>query len=165
MPSNHWKPMPEGKRYGSLTVLKRPLANPLKYHQNLCQCDCGKKLVVTTHMLATGMTTDCGCVKRDRVRNDMYPERIRGLDNLANAIVERAADDYRKAVMNNLKSGTTHELKPLRRFFRSEWCAVLTTLDTELLMKRIEQECIEEFERNKKHAKHKNQVCQRHSAD
>ena len=146
----HHKAMPEGSRYGSLVVLKRPLANPLKSHQNLCQCDCGRKVIVTTFMLATGKTTDCGCVKRDRERVDMYPARVTGLDNLAVAIVDQAASDYRKAVMANLKNGSLGDLVALRRFFRSEWCAALTNLDGEMLMRRIEQECIEEYERKKR---------------
>lgn len=158
-----YKAMPEGARYGSLVVLKRPLDNPLESHQNLCQCDCGRRVIVTTHMLIKGKT-DCGCVMRDRKTNAMYPERIKGLDNLANAIVERAVADYRMAVMNNLKTGSVSELTALRHFFRSGWCSGLTNLDTDFLMNRIEQECIIEFERTKKHG-HKDQVPQGYSAD
>jgi len=164
MPSRYWGSEQEGMRFGSLVVMKRPTTNPLKYHQNLCKCDCGNVLIVTTHMLETGKTTDCGCVKRDRKTNAMYPERIKGLDNLANAIIAKAADDYRQAVMVNLKNGSTGELLNLRRFFRSSWCMILTDLNTDALMKEIEQECIAEFERKKKHG-HKNQVPEGHSAD
>lgn len=165
MPSRYWGSEPEGMRFGSLVVMKRPTNKPLKYHQNLCKCDCGNALIVTTHMLETGKTTDCGCVKRGRKRNDMYPARLKGLDNLANAIVERAAADYRLAVMAYLKNGSAGELLNLRKFFRSDWCAGLTDLDTDALMNRIEQECMIEFERKKKHGKHKDQVPQGHSAD
>ena len=164
MPSRYWGFEPEGARFGRLVVLKRPLDYPIKYHQNLCQCDCGKLLVVTTHMLETGKTADCGCVKRARVRNDMYPERIEGLDHLASAVIARAIADYRHAVMVNLKNGSLSELRELRRFFRSDWCSTLTKLDTKALMKRIEEECIEEFERAKKHG-HQNQVPPRYFAD
>ena len=164
MPSRHWGSEPEGMRFGSLVVMKRPTTKKLKYHQNLCKCDCGNVLVVTTHMLETGKTTDCGCVKRGRKRNDIYPERFKGLDNLANAIVERAAVDYRMAVMSYLKNGESGELLYLRRFFRSGWCSALTDLNTEALMKQIEQECMKEFERKKKHG-HQDQVPEGHSAD
>ena len=153
-----------GLRYGSLTVLKRPPELALKQHQNLCQCDCGKKLIVTSHMLATGKTTDCGCVIRNRVRNDMYPERIEGLDHLANAVIARAIADYRHAVMVNLKNGSIGELKELRKFFRSGWCTTLTEMDTKALMKCIEEECITEFERTKKRG-YQNQVHKEHSAN
>lgn len=145
------KPIPEGKRYGSLVVQKRPLKNPLKYHQNLCKCDCGRTVIVSTYMLSTGKTTECGCMKRSGEVNSLYPERIKGLDDLANAIVQKAADDYRQAVMAFLKSGDNGNLTILRRFFRSGWYSVLTELDAEVLMNRIEQECIIEFERKKKH--------------
>ena len=101
--SKHWTYLPEGKRYGSLVIMKRPSGNLLEYYENLCQCDCGKRVIVTSHMLATGKQTDCGCVERDRNRNDIYPERLKGLDNLANAIIQRAAADYRIAFMRYLK--------------------------------------------------------------
>lgn len=146
-----YKPIPEGKRYGLLVVQKRPLKNPLKYHQNICKCECGRKVIVTSYMLATGKATDCGCVKRDRETNALYPERLKGLDNLANGIVQKAADDYRQAVMQFLKNGNNGELTALRNFFRSGWFSVLTKLDAEVLMNRIEQECVIEFERKKKH--------------
>ena len=165
MPSCYWGSEPEGARFGSLVVLRRPVNKPLKYHQNLCMCDCGNVLIVTTHMLETGKTADCGCKKRGRITNAMYPERIKGLDNLANAVVWTAASDYRNAVMAFLKHGEAGELVKLRHFFRSDWYTTLTDLDGELLMKMIEQECITEFERTKKRGKHKNQVPERHSAD
>lgn len=161
-----YKAMPEGARYGSLVVLKRPIKKPLQSHQNLCRCDCGRVLIVTTHMLSSGKITDCGCVKRERKNNDMYPERIKGLDNLASAIVTRAIADYKQAVMINLKNGSYSQLRELRKFFKSDWFKALTDLDGEVLMKCIEQECVTEFEeREKKKHGHKNQVPQGHSAD
>ncbi len=150
MPRNHWKCLPEGRRYGSLTVMKRPSGNLLESYENLCQCDCGRRAIVTSHMLVSGKQTDCGCVFRERKRNDIYPERLKGLDNLANAIINRAAMDYRIAFMRYLKKKDPSVLKDLRRFFRSDWCEVLTDLDMEVLMNRIEQECIIEFERKQK---------------
>ena len=160
-----YKSLEEGRRYGSLTVMKRPTDKPLNYGQNLCQCDCGRQIVVTTYALATGKKTDCGCVERGRKRNDLYPERIKGLDNLANAIMHRAAMDYRIAFMRYLKKKDPSVLEELRRFFKSDWGAYMTNIDTDVLMNRIEQECIIEFERKQKKHGHKDQVPEGHSAD
>ena len=98
----------------------------------------------------------------------LTPENIKGLDNLANAIVVKAADDYKKAYMRYLKKKDSQsELDTLRHFFRSQWCMALTDVNTELLMQDIEKECKERFERKKNHGKshHKNQVPEGHTAD
>ncbi len=94
----------------------------------------------------------------------LTPENIKGLDNLANAVVAIAAADYKKAYMTYLKKNNLAELEDLRRFFRSQWCMALTDLDTEVLMRDIEKECRVRFERKKRHG-NKNQVPQGHSAD
>ena len=94
----------------------------------------------------------------------MTPERIKGLDALANAVVAKAADDYRKAYMLFLKGKETSDLDQLRHFFRSQWCAVLTDLNTKALVEEIEKECREKFERKRNYA-NKNQVPHGHSAD
>ena len=57
--------------------------------------------------------------------------------NLANAIVCVAADDYRTA----LKQHDELLMSSLQRFFRSAWCSVLTGIDTELLMEALNKEC------------------------
>lgn len=67
-----------------------------------------------------------------RMRNDNGDP----YQNLANAIVCVAADDYRAAVQN----GDTLLLSDLRRFFRSAWCSLLTNLDTEVLMEALDRE-------------------------
>lgn len=89
---------------------------------------------------------------------------LKGLDALANAIVEKAAADYRKAYMLHLKGKKTSDLEQLQHFFRSDWCTTLTDLNTEALMAGIEKECKEKFERKHRHG-NKNQVPQGHSAD
>lgn len=154
-----------GKRYGKLLVLKKKEGSGIPKVDVPCLCDCGRHVAVNRQMLLSGRTTDCGCIERNRNNNNMYPERVKGLDYLAGAIVERAAADYRMAYMRYLKKNKNEkDLLPLRKFFKSEWCAGLTKLDIDALVNRIEQECIIEFERKKKHG-HKNQVPQGHSAD
>ena len=56
--------------------------------------------------------------------------------NLANAIICVAADDYRTA----LKQGDKLLMSSLQRFFRSAWCGVLTSIDTEFLMDALNKE-------------------------
>lgn len=67
-----------------------------------------------------------------RLRNDDEDP----YQNLANAIVCVAADDYRTA----LKEGNKTLLLSLQRFFRSAWCGLLTGIDTELLMDALHKE-------------------------
>lgn len=61
---------------------------------------------------------------------------ISGYENLANAIIIQAAEDYRRA----LESDNRGTLREIERFFRSDWFIVLTDLNPELLLKRLKQE-------------------------
>lgn len=67
-----------------------------------------------------------------RLRNDAEDP----YQNLANAIVCVAADDYRTA----LRQHDELLISSLQRFFRSAWCSVLTGIDTELLMEALNKE-------------------------
>ncbi len=53
---------------------------------------------------------------------------------LANAIIEQAVKDYRKA------DATPQARYAIKRFFLSEWFRMLTDLDGKLLVSRLEQE-------------------------
>ena len=71
--------------------------------------------------------------------NDSY-------ERLANAIVLQAVKDYRFAMKrlaiyprNDSALYTKHEIE---RFFRSDWYALLTTVDPETLIKRLNEEVI-----------------------
>lgn len=66
-------------------------------------------------------------------------------ENLANAIVLRAVDDYREA-LRDLEANPSYSLalrtvSDVERFFRSGWFSVLTSLDGVLLMKKLQKEC------------------------
>jgi len=54
-------------------------------------------------------------------------------ENLANAIILRAVEDYR--LTDNEK-----ELEEIERFFHSDWFATLTRLDPDLLIKKLRKE-------------------------
>lgn len=66
-------------------------------------------------------------------------EKEEPFQNLANAIICVAADDYRTA----LATGDTELLSSLKRFFRSAWYRVLTGVDPEFLMSALDEECQE----------------------
>ena len=62
----------------------------------------------------------------------MY-ENQENYEKLANAIILQAVYDFRK-------SGCYQTRNSIKRFFRSDWFKVLTNIDGEMLIKRLEQE-------------------------
>ena len=65
-------------------------------------------------------------------------------ENLANAIIQLAADDYKKAVIklkksphNSIARGT---IESTLKFFRSDWYRQLTNLDSETLIRMLNEE-------------------------
>jgi hypothetical protein len=67
-------------------------------------------------------------------------------ENLANAIVLQAVRDYREALAraasHSAKDCYQRNKADLERFFRSGWFGVLTNLDLELLIGRLNQEVV-----------------------
>jgi len=65
-------------------------------------------------------------------------------ENLANAIIQTAATDYRAAMRrlgkNHDNYAAASEATELERFFRSAWYEMLTDLDGEYLLGRLRQE-------------------------
>ena len=63
---------------------------------------------------------------------------------LANAIVIMAAKDYRRALRIQRRNPGSHAAKiridEIERFFRSEWCMVLTAVDGNALIARLKEE-------------------------
>lgn len=64
--------------------------------------------------------------------------------NLANAIVKNAADDYRAALRglerNPESAGYQADAKKIERFFRSPWYQMLTDVDGEYLIRRLQED-------------------------
>lgn len=64
--------------------------------------------------------------------------------NLANAIVELAAKDYRKALKALKKNPKNQSAMSLamecERFFKSEWITALTSVDGEYIMNKLREE-------------------------
>ncbi|SDN09493.1 hypothetical protein [Acetanaerobacterium elongatum] len=65
-------------------------------------------------------------------------------ENLANAVILRAVEDYRKSLrvlsMHPYHRDALREKRSILRFFHSDWFRVLTNLDPELLVKRLDKE-------------------------
>lgn len=54
-------------------------------------------------------------------------------EDLANAIIIQAVKDYRKTKSPQVRN-------ELKRFFKSEWFSILTNLDGDILIKKLERE-------------------------
>ena len=63
-----------------------------------------------------------------------------GYEDLANAIILKAVDDYRTALQGVPCKDTDKEIKELEKFFRSAWFKVLTKIDGEYLIARLREE-------------------------
>ena len=65
-------------------------------------------------------------------------------ENLANAIILTAVDDYRRALKRLAKAPNSNDAKAdveeLERFFRSKWYADLTSVDREYLIRKLRAE-------------------------
>jgi hypothetical protein len=67
----------------------------------------------------------------------------RAYENLANAIIESAVNDYRKAlkgVTYDRRISPDHLIETLEKFFRSSDFGALTKLDGEYLISRLREE-------------------------
>lgn len=65
-------------------------------------------------------------------------------EELANAVVLQAVKDYRKTLLTLLANPDDHNAhirkQHIKRFFRSRWFTVLTDLDSESLIERLDKE-------------------------
>ena len=72
-------------------------------------------------------------------KNDLDP-----YESLSNAIVAQAATDYRtamRALQNNPESKIAlSEVRDIRKFFRSGWYSLLTSIDGEYLIEKLNEE-------------------------
>lgn len=72
---------------------------------------------------------------------DLHPD---GIQNLKEAIVARAADDWRSAVNAQKRGNTLNEYRRSRaeveQFFLSDWFYALTGLDGKYIIRQLKQE-------------------------
>lgn len=57
-----------GMRIGRLVVVKRVGKRKNGNITWLCECDCGNTCVVDGHLLRLGLTSSCGCIRREQSR-------------------------------------------------------------------------------------------------
>lgn len=55
-----------GKRFGRLTVIERGKNSNNGHACWICQCDCGKEVIVNSSDLRSGKQISCGCYNRER---------------------------------------------------------------------------------------------------
>ena len=81
-----------GDKYGHLTIIKEvePYVSPSgnKKRKFLCSCDCGSKQVevLLTH-LREGLTTSCGCVQKEKIKEN-------GKNNHKTNIYDLTSEEY-----------------------------------------------------------------------
>ena len=64
-------------------------------------------------------------------------------NTLANAIIEQAVSDYRKSLKGikaDARVSVEDMLKDCERFFKSEWFTILTKINGEQLMRKLQEE-------------------------
>lgn len=74
-------------------------------------------------------------------------------ENLANAIIQQAVDDYRKVCNGKtgiLLEGDSRSIKKIEDFFLSGWFHMLTKIDGRMLIKRLRSEANEAYIRKRK---------------
>ncbi len=70
----------------------------------------------------------------------------RNWEDLAQAIIMKAVEDYRKARRRVRhfpdQKGAQATIREVEKFFRSRWFAQLTDIDGEMLIKRLREEVV-----------------------
>lgn len=131
---------------GMITVIRRA-ENKGRKARWLCLCQCGKIFIAYGYSLRAGLTKSCGCFRNTELGEEkmkqpsvslsrLKRDREDPYQNLANAIVAVAADDYRLALQEN----DSDLMRSLERFFYSEWYKLLTNLNPKVLLELLHQE-------------------------
>lgn len=158
-----------GQRFGKLTAIKRAanktFENEPPQIQYLCRCDCGVERIFSAKNLKNGASKSCGCSRFKKWEEKRYKvsrgsgwggedRPIDGYINLANAIIEMAAKDYKAVYKSYLLAPNSKEanrrLQQERKFFYSPLYGVLTTYDGDMLLERLEREVMNSFKRGRK---------------
>lgn len=141
-----------GQVFGRLKVLGRyeDKSSHVKWQ---CKCKCGRKCVVEGRNLKSGKTRSCGCIQRgtkkvsvmgaraeersSASRNNLArDEEFEPYQDLANAIICVAADDYRAA----LREENDGLKRAVESFFFSDWYEMLTRVPPMLILSKLRHE-------------------------
>lgn len=67
-----------------------------------------------------------------------------GYEELANAIIIKTAEDYRKAAeilkSNPRDSEARREIRKCEKFFNSKWCCLLSEVDGKMILRKLREE-------------------------
>ena len=61
-----------GQRFGRLVVIKKECSGT--HAKFLCQCDCGKQIIVRGDSLQSGKTVSCGCEKKTKIKAEQLKD-------------------------------------------------------------------------------------------
>ncbi|WP_436665211.1 alcohol dehydrogenase [Lactiplantibacillus plantarum] len=61
-----------GETFSRLTVIERTESAPNGNARWLCQCSCGRQVVVDSYRLRKGITKSCGCLRADVSRKNIF---------------------------------------------------------------------------------------------
>ena len=61
-------------------------------------------------------------------------------EDLANAVIIQAVNNYRNLLNGNIKPKTGLSIPELEKFFKSEWFRVFTNMDGATIMNRVRRE-------------------------
>lgn len=85
-----------GQKFGHLTVLsKSKERGTQREYKWLCQCDCGRKTLVTTAMLNSGSITSCGHVRLEKSKQNLKPSDYRHKKQLNNRLPSNNVTGYK----------------------------------------------------------------------
>lgn len=65
-----------GQRFGRLLVIGRAERSRNKHSRWICRCDCGRETVVLGPSLTNLACKSCGCLRREKAKARMTPDRI-----------------------------------------------------------------------------------------
>jgi hypothetical protein len=91
---NHQVKDRTGFRYGRLTVIRFSEERKSGGVCWVCECDCGKEIIVSANSLATGNTVSCGCYNLDKIK-----ERQTKHGHSSNGIISPEFRTYRNMKM------------------------------------------------------------------
>lgn len=130
-----------GQRFGSLTVIERAENPDNRQAKWLCRCEeCGGTYIAYGLNLKSCRITSCGCKRLESnlgqtsASIDYLRKNVSDpYQNLANAIVAVAVDDYRVVLEEKL-------MARLERFFHLGWYKTLTNVNADILIGMLQKE-------------------------
>lgn len=64
--------------FGRLRVIEKADGTEDRYQRWLCQCKCGRQIIVNTKRLVRGTVTNCGCIPKNNAANGTIAENLKG---------------------------------------------------------------------------------------